>query len=351
MGERLEKLLLETLDNPLLASLNLSLERLSPEARQWLPRLGVFQGGAWEPDLLAITELAAPEWMGLRQELATTGLIQVEPIPGVIDQPFLKFHPTLAPVLWSRLSPAEQAALSARHRQRYYDLSGFLYQEDNRHPHEARAIAQRELPNLLHAVDGALTAGEEGAVEFVEYVNRFLKFFGLQRDWAALTQRAEAVAGVVGSRNWVLARSNRGEQLRNAGRHREAQAVFEEVLQELGTAPDFDRCRTLGLLGRCFKGQGQLEPAEDHYRQALAVAQQLDASPAARRGISLLQTDLADVLSDKGDYAGARAAYEAGLASAEELGDLRGAAVSNGQLGTLALMHNDLPEAARRCGR
>ncbi len=51
LGERLEKLLLETPDNPLLASLNLSLERLTPEARQWLPRLGAFQSGAKQPDL------------------------------------------------------------------------------------------------------------------------------------------------------------------------------------------------------------------------------------------------------------------------------------------------------------
>jgi hypothetical protein len=148
LGERLETLLLETPDNPLLASLNLSLERLSPEARQWLPRLGVFQGGAFEDDLQAITELAESDWAGLRQELVTTGLIQVEHLPGV-DPSFLKFHPTLAPVLWSRLSPEEQADLSARHRQRYYALSGYLYQEDKRHH-----------VHLLHAVDGALTAGE-----------------------------------------------------------------------------------------------------------------------------------------------------------------------------------------------
>jgi tetratricopeptide (TPR) repeat protein len=347
LGERLEKLLLETPDNPLLASLNLSLERLTPEARQWLPRLGVFQGGALESRLLEITELAAPEWAGLRQELATTGLIQIEHIPG-INTPFLEFHPTLAPVLWSRLSPEEQAALSARHRERYYGLSGYLYEEDRRHPHEARAIAQRELPNLLHAVDGALTAGEEKAMEFVGYLDRFLDFFGLHRDRAALIQQAEAVAGAVGSRHWVLAHSNRGEQLQKAGRHGEAQAVFEEVLQELGTAPSYERCTTLGRLGRCFHGQGQLESAEAHYRQALAVVWQLDASPHVRRQISLLQTGLADVLRDKGDYAGARAAYAVGLAIAEELGNLRQVAVGNAQLGTLARAQNDLPEAERR---
>jgi tetratricopeptide (TPR) repeat protein len=60
------------------------------------------------------------------------------------------------------------------------------------------------------------------------------------------------------------------------------------------------------------------------------------------------QTDLADVLANKGDYAGARAGYEAALVIFAELGDLRSAAVVNGQLGSLALRQNELPEAARR---
>ena len=40
-----------------LASLNLSLDRLNAESRRYLPRLGVFQGGAMEDVLIAITGL------------------------------------------------------------------------------------------------------------------------------------------------------------------------------------------------------------------------------------------------------------------------------------------------------
>ena len=71
VGERLEALLRDELlmaalksgdhtqETPegLLASLILSLDRLDEQARAVLPRLGVFQGGAMEPELLAITEL------------------------------------------------------------------------------------------------------------------------------------------------------------------------------------------------------------------------------------------------------------------------------------------------------
>ena len=52
----------------LVASLKLSLDRLDDAARQVLPRLGVFQGGAFEPDLLAITALGDPD-QGRREEL------------------------------------------------------------------------------------------------------------------------------------------------------------------------------------------------------------------------------------------------------------------------------------------
>ena len=62
LGERLETLLAdapgEGPEKNLRASLDLSLERLSPEARKWLPGLGVFHGGAMEDVLLQVTVLA-----------------------------------------------------------------------------------------------------------------------------------------------------------------------------------------------------------------------------------------------------------------------------------------------------
>ena len=70
LGERLEQLLSQggtgvspaagvSEDTPagLLASLRLSLDRLDESARQVLPRLGVFQGGALERELVVITGL------------------------------------------------------------------------------------------------------------------------------------------------------------------------------------------------------------------------------------------------------------------------------------------------------
>jgi tetratricopeptide (TPR) repeat protein len=343
----LEALIAETPDNPLLASLNLSLERLDGEARQLLPRLGVFQGGAMEYILLQISEFSEEQWQKLRPALEVTGLIQPEHLPGV-EMPYLKFHPTLAPALWSRLSLSEQGELLARHRQRYAVLSSYLYREDRQRPNEIRTITQRELPNILHAVRGALDAGEAWAVGFVDNVNKFLYIFGLNREYAELTKRLERIGGQIGSRTWYLTRSNVGEQLFNSGRYQEATRAFDEILAGLGDQPSYDCCLTLGWLGRCLREQGQSAQAKAFYRQALAVAKQLEASEFVKRQMAALQSDLADVLTDMGKYDEARITYEAALTIAKEQNDSRSIGTLEAQLGTLALRQDNLPEAAQR---
>ncbi|MGH1393178.1 MAG: CHAT domain-containing protein [Trichormus sp.] len=341
LGQRLEALIAQTPDNPLLASLNLSLERLDAEAMQLLPRLGVFQGGALEVNLLEITEISESQWQTLHPALEATGLIQV-------DEGFLKFHPSLAPALWPRLSPEAQTQLLARYQQWYYTLSTYLDSEDHKNPHFARAIAQRELPNLLYAVDGALNAGPERAVNFVDNVNRFLDIFGLNRDLARLNQRIAQLTGEVGSDTWYLSRKSLGEQLYNAGRYQQAAQVFSEILAELGEQPSYKRCTTLVRLGRCLSSQRQTAQAAEIYRQGLPLAQQFQQYDNGKNLMGTLQTHLADALTDMGDYGEARIAYEAGLAIYQEIGDPSNTAVSNFQLGTLAMLQGNLPEAEQR---
>ena len=296
----LAQLVADTPNNPLLASLNLSVSRLDPDIKKWLPRLGIFQGGAMEDMLLKVTGLGQvdedpevaqlrkllavirsedtnalfrlmmqlqgqnipdevelpplPEemvqellqfareqvseleamlanhpqtelaegvneetWRKLRTQLEATGLIRSEALEN--GQTFLKFHPTLAPAMWSRLTEPEQQQLLSRHRLRYYQLSNYLYFEDDKNPFFARAIAQRELPNLLYAVRGSIEAGEDFAVEFVRNVNFFLQVFGLNQDREDLTEKAQHIGGEVGSQSWFMTLDNTGEQLWNAGRY------------------------------------------------------------------------------------------------------------------------------------
>ncbi|MCP4698174.1 MAG: tetratricopeptide repeat protein, partial [Gammaproteobacteria bacterium] len=193
-----------------------------------------------------------------------------------------------------------------------------------------------------------LGAGDENAVKFADNVNLFLNTFGLLRDHESLAACSAETAGASGSGQWRRTRFTLGQQLFNTGRAEEALRTFEEVLAVLGEQQGYEHCQTLDWLGRCLRMLGRLKEAEARYREALATAKQLKQPSDIKRLTGTLQTDLADVLTDRGDYAGARTAYEAALKIAMEQDNQRKIAVVNSQLGTLALRQNDLTEAARR---
>jgi tetratricopeptide (TPR) repeat protein len=358
-------------DRSLIASLNLSLDRLDEESRSLVRRLGVFQGGAFEDILLAITEFTTEQWQPLRRQLQLAGLLWAESLEH-LRVPFLKFHPTLVRVLWASLGKGAQAALQQRHRERYYVLSVYLYNEDRKIPYAVRAIAKRELPNLLVAVRGALATGEEWAVEFVDTVNLFLYVFGMNADRVDLIQRAEKAAQAVsvGSYAWYLVRTNVGERLWQSGQPQQAIGIFQEILTGLGEKvqmrlagqgfqahactllkrePLYQRCSTLRSVGNCWAKMGQLAQAATMYHQALAEVAQLEPSDGVKQLMGATQADLGNVLMHMGDYGAAQQAYEASLAILEELDDYRSVGVINGRLGTLAIKEGNLPGAERLC--
>lgn len=359
LGERLEHLLAEGAragqiaadeDTPagLLASLELSLDRLDEASRRLLSRLGVFQGGAMEHLLLQVTEIPELKWKALRAQLEAAALVEAVQLPGV-KPPFLSFHPTLAPMLWNKVSKDEQARLIAANRQRYYALANYLYEADNRTPHQARAIARRELPNLLHAAYGALEKGGEEVVDFANSLNHFVgRVFHLKKETEALVARAQDAAGENYSPARALARSNWGEQLLASGRVGEAIEVFQEVLAALGETPSYFRAATLGRLGRSFRHQGRPALAIARLREALEMLDHLGPSDPAQRERGACLLDLADALVDQGEYRQARQTYEDGLSISGRLADYRSQAVAFGQLGTLALKEGELAEAEER---
>ena len=338
LESRLNQLMLELPDNPVGATLQLVIEQLDEKSRLVLPRLSVFQGGAMEDVLLDITEIPAEKWDKLRLALISTGLMQAENVYG---RTYLQFHPSLTTALQSD-NPED---LRHSHQHRYYELSDELYFEDRQNLLETRVIVKCELPNLLFSVKGALAEATDYAVNFVNNVNLFLYFFGLQHDLEQLNQQAAKLAGDVGSRNWYSSKSGVGEQLFNAGNYTEAANVFNEILTGLGTTASYERCVTLGRLGRCFSEQGQTKQAAAYYQLGLETAQKLEQTQSIQRETSNLYTDLANALTDMGRYADAQTAYEQGLVIKQKNGDSRGEAVTQGQLGTLALFQNKLAEA------
>ena len=328
----------------LVASLQLSLDQLDEAAREVLPRLGVFQSGAMEENLLAITKISKQVWPTLRRQLEAAALIEVETLRG-LTVPFLRFHPTLAPMLWSQLGAEKKAHQGAAHRQRYYVFADFLRQLDIKSPLQARAIALRETPNLLHAVQAALDAGDPKVGEFADYVNHFLDRLGFLKESDALVAKTLAAAGETGSKAWVLAQSNRGEQLLVAGRVADAVDVFRAVLEKLGDAPSYERAVALGRIGRCFSDSGRPDLAALHARDSITIFEQLEQTHQVKRQRAVSLADLADSLQQQGQYAEARKAYKEGLELAKELNYPRQQGVILSMLSTLAIRERKLSEA------
>ncbi|MDD3326480.1 MAG: tetratricopeptide repeat protein [Zoogloea sp.] len=361
LGERLRTLLAEHAPSPiaqpgtpagLAASLRLSLDRLGPEERQAVRALGVFEGGAMEPDLLAITGLGGETstqslWPALCAQLLATGLVSVEALPGVTP-PFLRFHPTLAPLLWQELDADARQRLGLAHRQRYAGLAAYLYQEDTPHPEAARAIADRELPNLLAALQRVFDAMDADAVDFADSVLRFLRIFGRKREADEIQERVNHQAGEMGSDAWYLAESGRGEQLHEAGRPGEAIRCFKRILAQLPDAPNYGRAVTLCRLARSHHEAGNTAAAEAFARQALEQTEALARNQQVLRHLAVCHTEFADILTALGRYQEAREHYQQSWTIKSEINDTRGQAVVAAQLGSLALAQEDFPEAIQR---
>lgn len=342
VGERLAEILKDEKD-PLVASLNLSLERLDPALRALLPKLGVFQGGALEPMVTEVTGLNGKQWAALRGGLEHTGLVRAEALPGAA--PYLRFHPTLAPALWSRLSDEERDDLTARHRAKYYDLSGFLHFQDSKAIGPTRAITRAELPNLMAAVFATLEVGAPHSAAFARLVDQCLYHFQMTRDREALARQVQAQAGERGTETWYLVRQQLGDQLSGVGRLEEAKVVYADILSALSDAPSLRRGVTLIRLAGCHRKQGRATESEKLIRQGLTEIEGLEQTREVRRMTAVLQTDLSKTLLQRGDLPGARAAIEAGLAIVKELGDQREVAQCMFELGRIAVSTGKLTEA------
>lgn len=373
----------------LAVSLDFSLRRLGDDTRAALPALALFQGGAMEYDLLAITEIDPDLWQEARTELKKAALVTIEPIPGV-DSPFLRFHPTLIPYLASQLPAARRPALQTRYWQRYYALAKYLVRSDTKHPHQARAIALRELPNLHHALDLVITSsvpelvegqpaeahpelvegveGKEGVAtdyeitDFATSITKFLNNFGRWRERDALmakinrlrdrrSKEQQSASGI--SKADFLRLDQQGDILLEQGQAAQAEQLFRTLLTQLETSAAYDtaydHAMTLFSLGRCLEAQGQPTQAIAWHKQALQGFEDLsESNQGAKEMLGKVYGELAGNFLNMGQFDKAQQTYERALKISKEVDGQRAIGVILSRLGKLALMRNDLAKAKQR---
>ncbi|MBK8900759.1 MAG: tetratricopeptide repeat protein [Anaerolineaceae bacterium] len=399
--ERFEELLpgfvqgkAEERNESLAVSLDFSLRRLGEETRAALPALAVFQGGCMELELLAIVEIDEEQWRVARSELEQAALVRLESLPG-IGPPFLHFHPTLLPYLATQLDATRRAELETKYWQRYYALASYLYQTDTQNPHQARAIAVRELPNLRRALDLALAAAQadpaadpalqEKVVWFSTYIASFLTDFGRWRERDAMMAEVGNQFSVIGNRSGrgeaggaqpdgnetgdappaspkltkgeYLLYSRQGETLLQQGRAAQAETLFRQLLARLQTGADYDDqaeleydiAMTQARLGRCLAAQGRPSQAIPFHQQAIKGFSALsENNKSAKDMLGKVYNDLADNFTSVGQFDEAQANYETALKVKREVDDQRAVGVTLGQLGTLALWRGDRAAARQR---
>jgi tetratricopeptide (TPR) repeat protein len=352
----------------LLASLDYSLRQLGTEHRVLLGRLTIFEGGASEDDLLAITQIQEPEWASLRVALEQAALLEAEQVHPAIEVPFLHFHPVLLPFVRSQSGTEAETDLRQRYARRYSAVADYLDQLDFQHPEPVRALVRRELPNLRHALVLLLEEGQlEEASDLAYSLARFLTIFGRLREreqWrehlaqAMAEQRAQADGTL--SQVEYLHELGLAEDEQGRGQVQAALARLSSLLPRIQAQPDgtdvgpgsFAHARTLHVLGYCLVVAGQLTAAEERLREALAVVEQLlEQEPEEHyllRTQAHLFGDLGTALTQQGKYPQAKAAYEQALKGDTTLRDSRNAAVTLQRLGALARVQGEYGEARTR---
>ncbi|NUM64822.1 tetratricopeptide repeat protein [candidate division KSB1 bacterium] len=342
-------------------SLQFSLQRLGEATRAALPDLAVFQGGAMENSIIPITQMNEELWQKARKELEQAALLIVENLPNLRD-PYLRFHPTLLPYLETQLPETRRVELEERYWRVYRSAAEALYELDTKYPREARAIAVRELPNLLHAIRLAMTARElDTVVDFAYRIAKFLDGFGRWRERDFMMKTIEQLAneqmkGVATdegklSRTEYLMMLNQGDALLQQGFAANAEQAFHKLLKWLESSittseTAYYRATTYAKLGRCLGIQGRAIDAIEWHIKAIRWFEPLSKTDKnACKMLGTICADLAADLTDLGRFEEAQQVFNSGLEISKKIEDHAQVAVTIGQMGTLALQQNHLAEA------
>jgi tetratricopeptide (TPR) repeat protein len=405
-GDALNKLMAELhaqypddRERSLYASVELSLRRLPENVRQAVDLLAVFHGGVnarvWskmsgqydsmeqlveqllanhsgnEAELLEELENSDPsaimELLSLKEQTETqaTGIsfqtLQTELTRIGLAQPYphrhMRLHPALAPYLKTRLASAYIAKVQDKWAQGMKSLTKFLYEQLFEDKQLSAELTLLELPNLMALL--AYTQQREDAESIVEIagsIENLLQTLGrrqILQQVAAIRQKAEKGLKAWNNTSFNAAK-NQIERLLEKDTLGPAQTAAQDLLKKSldagedaypGAAYNIGMANL--LLGRILERSGDAEPALTYLESARTQFDRLgrNGNRIAQRMASACLAEQGDCLINLGRLDEAAAAYEESIALYEKLGDLRGAAVGKGQLGTVRYYQKQYAEA------
>lgn len=335
----------------LVASLQLSLERLTPEQRHVVRRLGVFQRGAFESKIIAITALGADIgfistiWPTLRRDLETAGLITSLSIQGV-NPPYIQFHPTFALLLWTELEPSEKTALLSMHCEQYRLAAQDLYDQLRQFPHAARRIARLELSNILLAMQHSITSRDLMAPQFVIFVQQILESLGLRRELTSILAKCRDINAEPGSDSWYFTQVAQAEDLITAKSLSEAIDALQRTFIASVNRPTLDRVRLLFSLARCHKMMCRSDLAEQLLRESIDILSRSEGDQNGDVVAAGIFGELGEVLMNQGHYQEAAKYLVSAVHQYREQQDIHGQAIAATSLGVLELASGNTDQAA-----
>jgi tetratricopeptide (TPR) repeat protein len=341
-------------ENSLYASVELSLRRLPPEAREQIKALGVFHGGvhlavlshvlgAEADDLLTVSNLA--------RQLIEVGLAEA------MAYGHLRLEPALPPYLLREMSQEEQEELRSRWAAGMKELTQFLYRQRGKDAELSARLTLLELPNLMAMLEWIQDkATPEQVVDLASHVESLLSRLGRPQALAQATKVREQTAQQLGE--WSHARylmENANIQRRlDSGDLQSAYTAAQQFLQQCLASgedaypgADYDIAMAYFSIARVRGVGGDVEAALPLLSEAQRRFQRLaDAgNTSAERMTLLVITESGDCYAALGRFDEAAEAYGHVIKLAEKYGDQRLIAVNRGQLGGVQLLQQHYAEA------
>lgn len=340
-------------EQSLFASVELSLQRMSPENRQRARVLGVFHGSVDLDVLRRMMEWEEADVASLAAELIGTGLATTDPYN------HLTLNPALCPWLRMQMDAGERESLTGRWASEMRAYAAFLLQEQSRDISMAVTLIRLELANLFALLDHVQRAGDaETTIDVATSLYGLLRGLGRPRLVERVARVRDAAAASLG-RTWnhaqFAAQRTRIQQELSEGALRAAADGALELLRRARRAgatayksADYDLAIACWLLARVLKSAGGSEEALPLLREAQERFETIVRERADRGAegmVSVCVTERGDCLRDLGRFDDAASAYEEAIHRSEQRGDERDVAVGKGQLGSVRLRQGRYREA------
>ncbi len=316
------------------------LRKISPEIREKMKPLALFQGGGSISNITYVLKLNETERDLLIRELLKIGL--AEPLP----YGFIRFHPALCPYLSRELDQELHNRYQPRWGECMRQLVEFLSKKRTEDTQLSDSLTQMEQPNLLQMLRYVQAQDiPEVTIDLAVMLEELISQLEKPRILVRVTEirkEEQKKSGQWGHNRFEILRMQI-ERLMGIGSLPRALSVTQVLLDKCEEAgengyagADYDLAESHMLLGRVLRVGGAAEDALKSIDEALRRFQLLENRGDSETTVKMVAASLAkrgECLFDLGRLKEAAAAYEGSIRKAEEVKSERQIALGKGQLG------------------